>query len=292
MALTEAEELELLELEALEAEETQKQPSLLQKTGEIAKKGAIMGAKALPLAGGIAGGIIASPGIITTPAGAALGAAGGEALKQLSLRALGEPTPKTSLEAAKDIGIAGLKEGAIGAATGGIGRLLAKPAVKLGKLVTTPSLQKIGKSIEDIGKAKGISLADEIEKAPRTRKAIIQWAKTFKNIDKKAEHIQDPKLLNMVREETGNILDFLKVAEKGAQPKKMVAKKTVATLAKIKEKATKQLTKEVPELAEPFKQYGIAKTRKEILSQLGEAIPGFIKKPVKSASTLIKYLAK
>lgn len=265
----------------LKGNSTPQKPSLL-------KKGAILGAKSLPIVGGITGGILASPGVVTTAGGAALGAAGGEALKQLSLRALGEPVPETSLEAAKEIGKAGAIEGGMSAL--GVGAL--KPISKLGKLVTTPSRGAIGKTIETINKAKGIALEGEAVNAPRTRKAIITWAKALKDIGDPKTHLGDTKMLNFVREETGNLLDFLKVAKQSGQPKQVVAKGTIARLSKIKDSATKALTKEVPELKKPFEQYGIAKSRQEIVSQLGQAVPSFIKGPAKAAISLGKYLAK
>lgn len=96
-------------------------PSLLDRLGEYMKQGSY-----LPTAGAVVGGVAGSelgPGAMGT---AALGASGGEAIRQLIARAQGKPSPQTSLEAAKGIGM----QGALGAAGEGGGQILGK----LGKM--------------------------------------------------------------------------------------------------------------------------------------------------------------
>jgi len=68
--------------------------------------------KALPIGGAVIGGLMgAGAGGLPAIGGAGLGGAAGEAGRQLLGRALGEPSPQTSMEAAKGIG----KQGAMGA---------------------------------------------------------------------------------------------------------------------------------------------------------------------------------
>lgn len=92
----------------------------------------------LPLAGGIAGGILgapAGPGAIGT---AALGGAAGQGLKRVieGLRGRRDPSKDTTLSVAKDLGIAGLEQG-VGQATGmGAAKVLSK----LGRTAATGSL--------------------------------------------------------------------------------------------------------------------------------------------------------
>lgn len=83
----------------------------------------------LPAVGATIGAAVASPGMVTTPAGAALGGAAGEAAQQLLDRARGKPVPSTSLEAAKDIGLSGAGQGALQALTEGAS-LYGPPLVK------------------------------------------------------------------------------------------------------------------------------------------------------------------
>lgn len=96
--------------------------------------------------GGIAGGLAAVPGIFTTPAGVALGAAGAEALRQVVQQIMGDPkAPKSSKAAATEITKAGITEGAFelggGLATRGVMKVLAPFAKK----VTPQALNVINK---------------------------------------------------------------------------------------------------------------------------------------------------
>jgi hypothetical protein len=111
----------------------------------------------LPAVGGMLGGAVASPGIVTAAGGAALGGAGGEALRQLGRRALGASAPETPARAAQDIaGEAAIQGGAqlVGrvagkALTSGAGALMqsaVKPTLKM-----APNTPKIVKVLLDEG---------------------------------------------------------------------------------------------------------------------------------------------
>ena len=92
-------------------------------------------ASAMPAAGATAGGVIGGAGgtvggfgvggVPGAVGGAAIGGMGGEAAKQLLMRAMGYPTASTSDEAAKDITVQGLEQGAVQAGTEGLSRLAA-----------------------------------------------------------------------------------------------------------------------------------------------------------------------
>lgn len=71
----------------------------------------------LPMIGGTVGGALASPGVVTTVGGAALGAAAGEAAKQHINRFVGNDAPGTMAEAATGIA----SQGAISGAAQGVG---------------------------------------------------------------------------------------------------------------------------------------------------------------------------
>lgn len=100
-------------------------------------------------------------GVPGAAGGAALGAAGGEAAKQLINRVRGADAPATSLEAAKDIGMAGAEAGVTTAVLGAAGKMLpsqvtvAKGMQQAGKAIAAPHSVKrtIGKAIQAAGKA-------------------------------------------------------------------------------------------------------------------------------------------
>lgn len=93
--------------------------------------------ESLPAAGATAGAIIGgtagtggAPGpgtALGAVGGAGIGGMGGEALRQISRRALGFEAPTTSAEAAKEITKQGIVQGAIQGATEGAGRFLPGP---------------------------------------------------------------------------------------------------------------------------------------------------------------------
>lgn len=93
---------------------------VMPKTREEFRQGTLDTAEALPVVGGAVGAYLGS-GALSIP-GAALGGAGGEAARQLIRRGLGESSPETPLEAAKDIGLSGAREGAVTALGMGVTR--------------------------------------------------------------------------------------------------------------------------------------------------------------------------
>jgi hypothetical protein len=156
MALSEAEELELLQLEedeALAGGQTPQEsnpPADLTPPESKTRKFIRGVANALPTVGGIGVPAVAAIGSggLSLPATAGLagvGAAGGTAAKQLILRALGdtEGVPNTPLEAAKDIGVTGATD-AVLTYTGGKFLKGAGKALKLGKdLITKPGAAEV-----------------------------------------------------------------------------------------------------------------------------------------------------
>ena len=77
---------------------------------------------ALPAVGGALGGLAASPGVLTSAGGAAVGGAGGEALRQHAMRAIGARAPVSSEDAALGIGKEALIQGGAQAAGGLLGK--------------------------------------------------------------------------------------------------------------------------------------------------------------------------
>lgn len=120
------------------------------------------GSNMLPAAGGFAGGLIGAgagapsgPGAIATGVGgAALGGAGGESARQLIRRAMGWDAPETSLDAAKDIGAEGAKQGAYELGGQVVGRMGKAMAPKMAEVAMAPG-KRLLKSVPegvDIGK--------------------------------------------------------------------------------------------------------------------------------------------
>lgn len=125
--------------DSFRADENPTNPIKFGETRQTANKGIIrrttekvIESPALPIAGGVAGGLLGS-GVASIPL-AGVGGAGGEAIRQLAARSLGLDAPKTSLEALKDIGI----EGAAQAIGEGAGSFVVSPALK----VARPFLKK------------------------------------------------------------------------------------------------------------------------------------------------------
>lgn len=94
----------------------------------------------LPMAGAVAGGL-AGAGAGSIPL-AGIGAAGGEAFRQIGKRALGLPAPETSGKAALDIGI----QGAVGAVSEGLGQ-----AVTYGAKAAAPYVAPVGRGLGKVG---------------------------------------------------------------------------------------------------------------------------------------------
>lgn len=91
-------------------------------------------ARLLPIAGATALTALAPEAAPLGRVGLAmLGGGGGEGVRQLYARLRGQPTPFTSTEAAKDIGVEGLKQGALQLGGEGVNALAENVALPLGK---------------------------------------------------------------------------------------------------------------------------------------------------------------
>lgn len=133
----------------------------------------VINSPALPIAGSIAGGIAGLPGVPVTGGmssigGAALGGAAGESYRQLGARALGLPSPDSSADAAKKIGI----EGAISGATEG--------ALKVAGVAAKPFAEPISNALSKAGKT-GARVVESFTgvKVPDVLQAAKQGLKTY-----------------------------------------------------------------------------------------------------------------
>lgn len=264
-------------------------PSRLEATK--AKKGpirrvaeAIVDSPVLPIAGGVTGAIAALPtGPGAIPA-AAFGGAAGEAWRQNAARALGMKAPSSAKEAAKEIGVSALEQGA-GEAFGmgvvapvakGAVHLLKKPAADLFQIITKIKPQDAGTLF-------------------RNPKALLpgEWTKAQAAWRKAAEEaglpVDDvsPEIINALKKDARTtVFDTFEKMRGGeavtaaeAQTAKqaldialMPAAKTernkplVALYGKMRDEFTKRIGKESPDLAEANKRYGIAKAGKRFRS--------------------------
>ena len=238
----------------------------------------VVNSPALPIAGGVIGGMMG--GI----PGAALGGAGGEAIRQLGKRALDLPVPSTSMDAAKEIGMSGLEQGA-GEFVGG--KLVAPVVSKVGSVLKKPA----GDLFQIITKIKPQDAAT-LFKNP---KAILpgQWEKAKKAWRVAAENagipVDDvsPEIINALKKDArstvfetfekikggGNVSAAeSQIAKQALDIALMPAAKTernkplVALYGKMRSVFTERIGKESPELAEANKQYGIAKAGKKFHS--------------------------
>lgn len=182
-------------------------------------------AKALPVAGATAGGIaLGIPGTVfgmgvggvpSAAVGAGIGGAGGEAMKQLILRSLGdtEGVPQTSGEAAKDIGIEGGKQAAItyfgGKALQGVG----KGAMLAKDLITKPGAGEVAlagkEALMDVASrgAEKYALAQATKEA--AKKGLIDAEEKaglhFLSTSEFEKAIADPKRVAKVAESLGRL---------------------------------------------------------------------------------------
>jgi len=117
-----------------------------EKSGLRKFSEAVVKSPTLPIAGAVAGGTLGS-GIASIPL-AGLGAAGGESIRQLAARGLGMEAPKTSMEAAKKIGIQGIQ----GAADQALGMGVVKAGGSALKAIK-PFIKGAGTQIESIAGA-------------------------------------------------------------------------------------------------------------------------------------------
>lgn len=113
--------------------------------------------QALPAVGGVVGGMVGGgagiptgPGALaTTVAGAALGGAGGESLRQLARASIGATVPPTALERAKDVGMEAAIQGGAQAIGGLLGKGLSAGSARLMQSAVKPPL-KMAKDVPKI----------------------------------------------------------------------------------------------------------------------------------------------
>lgn len=151
----------------------------------------------------------------------------------------------------------------------------AAPALgKAARTVFAPTLKNAGKAIGAAERAAGIDVAEESLNAPRTRKTIISFANRLKDVVKNPDLASqvDAKTLNALKGQTGDILDFLKVAREGASPKQLVSKGTIARLAQIKDALSNAVSTAEPAVGEALKNFGASKGREAALRTLGGAV--------------------
>lgn len=226
-------------------------------------------ANALPTAGGIGGGLaLGIPGTVfgmgvggipAAAAGAGIGAAGGEGIKQLILRGLGDQTPATPLEAATDI----VKEGGKAAATTYLGGRALQGAGKLGKVVFAKSVPKASAGIEAAEKAAGIHVPTVPTNVPLGPRQVLNYTEEMSQyLSKTPEQlskIADPKFLNEQRSILKNILD--KIPEESRT-------QTGAVLARLKDHFGKTIEIAKPGIAPAKEAFKNAKTKEAILKGL------------------------
>lgn len=243
---------------------------------------AVIGSPAFPIAGGIAGGIAgAGPGSVPL---AALGGAGGEAIRQLGARALGMDAPKTSLEAAKDIGV----EGATQAIGEGVGSFVLKPLAKgIGNIAkgTVGDLFQIVTKIQP-KYAKTLFENPESILPSTMRKAKAAWRSAAKAAGIPLDDVS-PELIETLKTDAKKTVyetferirggDPVTAAE--AQTAKQALKIALVPAARTEKNAPvlkiydemrdafiKKIGQESPELAEANKEYAIGKAGEKFRS--------------------------
>lgn len=281
MALTEAEELELLELE-----EEEYQASLANQPVQApsSENGGFMRSALKSPALPIIGGILGTPG---GPAGVALGAAGGEAWRQIGARSMGLPSPSTSLEAAKYIAIEGATQG-IGQGSANVGMKLAAPVFRgVGRMVKQP----LGDIFQLITKIKP-EYAKTLFENPKSilpgqmKKAQAAWRAAAKKAGLPVDEAS-PKLLKALKTDARNtVFDTFKRIKSGksvsaadAQIAKqaldialMPAAKNeknsaiISIYGKMRKVFTERIGQESPKLAAANKKYAIAKAGEKFKS--------------------------
>lgn len=150
---------------------------------------------------------------------------------------------------------------------------VAPAAGKFVRGVLAPTVKNAGKAIGTAERAAGIDVTEEALNAPRTRKTIISFANRLKDVVKNPELANqvDAKTLNTLKTQTGDILDFLKVAREGSAPKQLVSKGTIARLSQIKDALVNAVGTAEPAVGEALKDFAASKGRQAVLRTLGGA---------------------
>lgn len=155
---------------------------VVPKKGRLRRIGeAVVASPALPIAGGIVGGI-AGGGLASIPL-AGLGAAGGESYRQIAARGLGVEAPPTSIEALKGIG----SEALSAAAGQGLGLGAAKTIAGAGRL-----LAPIGrKTVDALSAATGVQKAGFQSIVEKPSRIVTATAGKIKKVGKQIGEVVD-----------------------------------------------------------------------------------------------------
>lgn len=235
---------------------------------------------ALPMTGGIIGGMLGN-----VP-GAGLGGAGGEAYRQLLAKAIGQPSPQTTGEAIKNIGIEGASQAA-GEWFGGT--LLPKASKFVGELPGISSairgVKKVGGDLFQLVTKIKPQDAETLFKNPKAilpsqwEKAQAAWREAAQNAGIPIDDVS-PEIINALKKDARStvfdtfqkIMNGEEVNAADAQIAKqaldialMPAAKTernkplVALYNKMRQQFVDRIGEESPELALANKQYAIAK---------------------------------
>jgi hypothetical protein len=280
-------ELEEFEFrDRLEQEQASEQPrkSLARRIGE-----GVVNSDALPIAGGVIGGIAGLPAApatmgMSSVGGAALGGAAGESYRQLAARRLGMEAPETSTEAAKRIGGKGLEQGAYEALGSyavapilkGVGRVLRKPAGQAFEILTKMKPQ----DASTLYKNPEAILPSTYEKAQGA------WRSAAEKIGLPVDEVS-PEMIGILKgdakktvfETYGRLIAGESVTAKEAQlakqaldiavmPEAKTIRKNpiVATLNKMRQAFSERLSRESPEMAAANREYAIATTGRRFRS--------------------------
>lgn len=288
-----ADNLDFSQLEEADVEANNEPASTDPNEDSLVKKAARVGLNLLPAIGatggaiaGFAGGTAFGFGFGGIPGAMALGAtggAGGESLKQLGLRALGdENVPDTSLEAAKDIGVEGAKGAAEGLFTG-VTAKVGQGLFKAGKIATAPERRIAGEAIRQAevraGARPASRLAEEIPEevtrrvigtTPRgsaVRETVNEANKRFidtvgRIADKGNLKNLDEKTLVKTMQRLDDTLEFTgeKALTKAGKSKGFAVKKAI----------TEELNRRIPGRAGAARKFAEAVTKEEVLKGAGK----------------------
>jgi hypothetical protein len=155
-----------------------------QDTHGMLAKGAHYAAKALPMAGGIAGGVLGGAGgaptgigaIATGAAGAGLGAAGGRALQHFVDQNLGYEQPMGTADAIRDTVGTGLKDAAMTGVTG-MGLEVASHALPMAaNLARGSSPAAVAERVSALPQSTGAALGESIQALDSTGGQVSKQA--------------------------------------------------------------------------------------------------------------------
>src|SRR3990167_516468 len=291
MALTEAEELELLELEEEEAKSGGFAPPVVSgypafnkdATGSFGKF--LATSKTLPIAGGVVGGIAGGIPL------AGLMGAGGESYRQLLARKYTDNFPTTSTEAAKEIGIEGLTQSG-GAVINKTLPIAGKVAMKIpGVKAVTGFAKKTMSDLFYILTKIEPKNATTLFKNPKAilpvewTKAQIAWRKAAKEAGLPIDDVS-PEIINAMKKDArSTVFETFEKIQRGeatvaeAQIAKEVTRIALKPAAKternrplivlynkMEDVFRDVISKKSPDLAAANKQYAIAKAGKRFRS--------------------------